>query len=354
MTVDAAVGADKALGVNRAMAIWLLTVAGLVFLMVMLGGATRLTQSGLSMVHWQFAGALPPIDDAQWMAEFERYKLFPEYQKINRGMALGEFKTIYWFEYSHRMLGRLIGLAFALPFAWFLIRGQVARGLLPKLTGLLVLGGLQGLVGWWMVKSGLVDRPDVSHYRLTVHLGLAFAIFGALLWVALDLLPPPRSKMAASASGLRGWAGLVVLLVFVQSLLGGLVAGLNAGLVYNTFPLMDGMLFPPELFQATPWWRNLLENPVTLQFNHRLGALILSIVIIAVWLHTRRVDLDRSSRRAVDGLLVALIGQAALGILTLLYMVPVVLGVAHQGGALVLLASAIVVAHRLRRARIAA
>ncbi len=354
MTVGTAVGAGQTVGANRAMALWLLVVAGLVFLMVILGGATRLTQSGLSMVHWQFAGVLPPMDEAQWMAEFERYKQFPEYQKINRGMALAEFKTIYWFEYSHRMLGRLIGLAFALPFAWFLIRGQVSWRLAPKLTGLFLLGGMQGLVGWWMVKSGLVDRPDVSHYRLTVHLGLAFAIFGALLWVALDLLKPVRPDTALARSRLKGWAILVVLMVFAQSLLGGLVAGLNAGLVYNTFPLMDGMLFPPELFQATPWWLNLLENPVTLQFNHRVGALAVTIVIVVVWLWSRRGGFGRGTRLAFDALLLALIGQVVLGVLTLIHMVPVVLGVAHQGGALVLLASSIVVAHRLTRGRMPA
>ena len=354
MTVGTAVGAGQAVGANRAMALWLLVVAGLVFLMVMLGGATRLTQSGLSMVHWQFAGALPPMDQAQWTAEFERYKQFPEYQKINRGMSLAEFKTIYWFEYSHRMLGRLIGLAFALPFAWFLIRGQVGWRLGPKLTGLLLLGGLQGLIGWWMVKSGLVDRPDVSHYRLTVHLGLAFAIFGALLWVALDLLRPVRPDAALTRSPLKGWALTVVLLVFAQSLLGGLVAGLNAGLVYNTFPTMDGMLFPPELFHATPWWLNLLENPVTLQFNHRAGALAVTIAIVFVWLRSRRGGFGRGTRLAFDALLLALIGQVILGVLTLLHMVPVALGVAHQGGALVLLASSIVVAHRLMHGRLPA
>lgn len=354
MTAGTAVGAGPAAGANRAMALWLLAVAGLVFLMVMLGGATRLTQSGLSMVHWQFSGALPPMDTAAWTAEFERYKQFPEYRKINRGMALAEFKTIYWFEYSHRMLGRLIGLAFALPFAWFLVRGQVGWRLAPKLTGLLLLGGLQGLVGWWMVKSGLVDRPDVSHYRLTVHLGLAFAIFGALLWVAFDLLKPVRPDAALSRSPLKGWSLAVVLLVFVQSLLGGLVAGLNAGLVYNTFPLMDGMLFPPELFHATPWWLNLLENPVTLQFNHRVGALVVTIAIVLVWLWSRRVGVDRGTRRAIDAMLLALAGQVALGVLTLIHMVPVGLGVAHQGGALVLLGSSIVVAHRLAHARLPA
>ena len=354
MTVGTAVGAGQAVGAHRAMALWLLMVAGLVFAMIMLGGATRLTQSGLSMVHWQFAGVLPPLDEAQWMAEFERYRQFPEYQKINRGMALAEFKTIYWFEYSHRMLGRLIGLAFALPFVWFLIRGQVGWRLAPKLVGLLLLGGLQGLVGWWMVKSGLVDRPDVSHYRLTVHLGLAFAIFAALLWVALDLLWPPPQQARPAGTPMRGWALAVVLLVFGQSLLGGLVAGLNAGLVYNTFPLMNGMLFPPELFHATPWWLNLLENPVTLQFNHRIGALLVTVVVLAGWWRARRLGPDHGTRLAVDALLLALVGQVMLGVLTLIHMVPVVLGVAHQGGAVVLLAASIVVAHRLRRVRIRA
>ena len=229
---------------------WLVVMAGLVWLMVVVGGATRLTESGLSMVDWQpIRGVVPPLTEAQWLEEFEAYRQYPEYKLINRGMSLAAFKTIFWWEYAHRLLGRLIGLAFALPLAVFWLRGIIPPGYKPRLVGLLLLGGAQGLLGWFMVKSGLVDEPEVSHYRLTAHLTLAFAIFAALMWTALSLLRP---RAGPSDPLLRRLAGVFVGLVFLQVILGGLVAGLKAGYAFNSWPLMDGRLIPRPSVRHEP------------------------------------------------------------------------------------------------------
>lgn len=331
---------------QRALGIWLLCVAFLVFAMVMLGGATRLTNSGLSMVEWRpLMGVLPPLTDSAWQETFDKYRQFPEYQKINRGMELSEFKRIFYFEYAHRMLGRGIGLAFAIPFLVFLALRRIAWRQLPVLVGLFVLGGLQGVIGWWMVKSGLIDRPDVSHYRLTVHLGLAVAIFAALLWVAFDFLwGSGRRVMSVFGVGVLGFGGLV----FLQVLLGGLVAGLNAGLVYNTWPTMNGAWLPPDLITLSPAWLNLFENPVMVQFVHRLGAYALVVVAVVLWWRSRTIRLGPQARIALYAVLATLAVQVGLGIATLLAMVPVTLGVVHQGGALVVLACLVLFLHRLR------
>ena len=336
---------DSADGVasRRRLAVWLFGVALLVFAMVMLGGATRLTDSGLSIVEWKpVTGVLPPLGEAAWQAEFDKYRAFPEYQKINRGMTLAEFKRIYWYEYAHRLLGRAIGLAFLAPFLWFLARGQVPRRLVPVLAGLFVLGGLQGAVGWWMVASGLVDRPDVSHYRLTVHLGLAVVLYAALLWVALGLW---RGRSAAAADRLAPAAGAVCGLVFVQILLGGLVAGLDAGLIYYTFPLLNGEFLPAGAFSASPWWLNPLENVALVQFDHRIGAYLLLLAVAALWWRLR------AGRHAGPALLLvaATLLQAAIGVATVLLVVPVWLGVTHQAGALAVLTVAVTLWHRLAR-----
>ena len=259
---------------------WLLLVAVTVAVMVMLGGATRLTHSGLSMVQWQpLMGVLPPLTEDAWRAVFELYKAYPEFQKINQGMTLVEFKSIFYFEYAHRMLGRFIGLEFALPFIWFLLTGRIEHGRRLALFGLFCLGGVQGIIGWWMVKSGLVNQPDVSHYRLTVHLGVAVLILGGLLWAALDLMI--RGTKAA-APGLRHGANCLLGIIFLQILTGGLVAGLNAGFIYNSFPMMNQYWFPPELWDLSPFWVNMLENVVTVQFDHRIGAY--ACVILTLWL----------------------------------------------------------------------
>ena len=336
-------GSEADAGSGRAIGLGLLLVAALVFAMVLLGGATRLTNSGLSMVHWQFHGGLPPLSEADWSAEFERYKQFPEYRKVSRGMALGEFKRIYWFEYSHRMFGRFIGLAFAVPFVWFWLRGQVGRRLLLKLVVLFGLGGLQGLVGWWMVKSGLVDHPDVSHYRLSVHLGLAAILFAALIWVGVSELRGRRAVEERTTAGrhLAKLSALVCALTLAQLVLGGLVAGLNAGLVYNSFPTMGGHWIPPEL--SGLGFAGWFDEPVALQFSHRIGAYLLAAAGIVLWWRIRRTDeVDRGTRRAADAMLAVLALQFGLGIATLLSMVPLHLALAHQGGGLLLLASVVV------------
>ena len=254
-----------------AIRIWLLAVAALVLAMVVVGGATRLTESGLSITEWQpVAGALPPLSDAQWELQFEKYKAIPQYQALNSGMSLDAFKTIFWWEWTHRLLGRLIGAAFLLPFLWFLARGRVEARLRPRLWMLFGLGALQGAVGWWMVASGLAERVEVSQYRLAFHLTLAGLIYVALLWTAQGLAPrspPVPSRLRVSAKLLLG-------LVLAQIYLGALVAGLRAGLIYNTWPLIDGHLVPAasQLLFNEPWWRNFFENPLTVQFDHRLVA----------------------------------------------------------------------------------
>lgn len=329
---------------QRAVALWLLIVAALIFAMVVLGGVTRLTHSGLSMVEWRpLTGWLPPFGEAAWQAEFEHYKQYPEYQKINLGMALAEFKGIFRFEYAHRVLGRLIGIAFALPFLYFLLRRRLEPGLTPKLVVMLVLGGLQGLLGWYMVMSGLVDRPDVSQYRLTAHLGLAVVVYGYILWTALGLLFAPEGAPA----GLRRAMFLVATLVFLVMLSGGLVAGLDAGFSYNTFPLMNGDWVAAEAFSEEPWLRDLFENRASVQFEHRLLALVAALAVAALWIAARPARLGRRAGLAVHALLAALVAQVTLGVLTLIYVVPVALAAAHQAGAMVLISVAVVAAQAM-------
>lgn len=310
----------------RAIALWLFAVAALVALMVVIGGLTRLTESGLSMVEWRpVTGWLPPLSEAAWGAEFEKYKQFPEYQKVNAGMTLEGFKNIFWLEYIHRLLGRIIGLAFALPFLWFWLRRAIPVGMKRHLITMFLLGGAQGALGWFMVASGLVDHPDVSHYRLTTHLGLAFFIFAYLLWGGLSLLR--RGAMVHWSGG--GIAAILTLVVFVQILSGGLVAGLNAGLAHNTWPLMDGAFIPNGLLIMQPAWLNVFENAMTVQFQHRMGAYLVAIlaVITAVMLKGRAATGLRHALLTVIAL------QILLGIMTLLHQVPIALGTLHQAGA---------------------
>ena len=329
---------------QRAVALWLFSLAALVFAMVVLGGVTRLTHSGLSMVEWRpLTGWLPPLGEAAWQAEFEHYKQYPEYLKINFGMSLAEFKGIFWFEYAHRILGRLIGVAFALPFLYFLLRRRLEPGLTPKLVVMLVLGGLQGLLGWYMVKSGLVDRPDVSQYRLTAHLGLAVVVYGYILWTALGLLFAPEGAPA----GLRRAVFLVATLVFLVMLSGGLVAGLDAGLSYNTFPLMNGDWVAAEAFSEKPLLDDLFENRASVQFEHRLLALVAALAVAALWIAARRARLPRRAGLAVHALLAVLVAQVTLGVLTLLYVVPVALAAAHQAGAMVLISVVVAAAQAM-------
>jgi cytochrome c oxidase assembly protein subunit 15 len=332
---------------QRLVAWWLLACCALIFVMVVVGGITRLTHSGLSIVEWQpLVGTVPPLDEEQWRETFEKYQRTPEYEKVNKGMTLSEFKGIFWWEYSHRLLGRLIGAAFFVPLVWFALRGQIDRGLLPRLAAIFVLGGLQGALGWYMVQSGLVDDPRVSQLRLAAHLGLAAAIYAAILWTALDLLAP-RAADAAPAS-LRRISFAITAIVFTMMLSGALVAGIHAGLAYNTFPLMSGHLLPPEAFVLDPWYRNFFSNTATVQFDHRLIAWILALVVPWFWLRARRERLAPRARLYSHLLLAALVVQITLGIATLLLVVPVPLAAAHQAGALALFTASILVSHALR------
>lgn len=339
---------------NKSIAAWLLACCALVFAMVVVGGVTRLTHSGLSIVEWQpLIGAIPPLTEQDWAELFEKYQRTPEYQKVNFDMSLSEFKGIFWLEYFHRLLGRLIGLAFFVPFLFFLLRRRIDRPLGLRLGGIFVLGALQGALGWYMVKSGLIDDPRVSHYRLTAHLALAFAIYAAMLWIALDLLFPAAGRRVA-IEGLRrvrrlAWA--VTALAIAMMVTGGFVAGIRAGLAYNTFPLMNGRLIPPELFVLEPWYLNFFNNLATVQFDHRLIAWLLVLAAPWLWYEAGRAELPRGTRLLAHLLLAALAMQIALGIGTLLLAVPTALAAAHQAGALVVFTIALALNHALRAAR---
>jgi len=331
----------------RAIAVWLLSVAALVFLMIVVGGITRLTESGLSMVDWRpVTGLLPPLSDEAWRAAFEAYKTSPQYRIVNQGMSLADFKTIFWWEYIHRLLGRVIGLAYALPLAVFWLRRRIPRGYKGRLLGLLALGALQGGLGWFMVRSGLVDVPEVSHLRLTAHLTLAFVIFALLVWTALDLT---AKRSGGKDAGLRRLAQTVVGLVFLQVIMGGLVAGLRAGHVYNTWPLMDGGFLPDLAFSMQPWWRNVIDNAALVQFNHRIGAYLMVVTAVVLFLRSMRARVAAPDRLGAVLLLAVVLAQTSIGIATLLSSVPVGLGVVHQGGAAVVLFMALLVAHGHRR-----
>jgi heme a synthase len=344
---------------TRAVRLWLYAVAALVLVMVLVGGATRLTESGLSITEWQpVTGALPPLGEKQWQAEFQKYQAIPQYRELNRGMSLAEFKTIFWWEWAHRLLGRLIGAAFLLPFLWFLWRGRIGRELRPQLWFIFALGALQGAVGWWMVASGLAGRVEVSQYRLATHLVLACAIFVALVWTALRLREGPApfaSSPAEQGRGvvrLRASAAFLLALVLLQIYLGALVAGLRAGYVYNTWPLIDGAFVPEgaRLFVGTPLWRNFFENTLTVQFDHRMLAYALWVCALTHALDEWRAREGPALAGAI-GLFVALTLQAALGIWTLLAAVPLSIAMLHQAVAMLVLTAATVHAALLGRGR---
>lgn len=335
---------------QKSIAIWLLTCCALVFAMVVVGGVTRLTHSGLSIVEWQpIVGSIPPLSQSDWEVLFEKYHQTPQYKKVNLGMSLEEFKGIFWWEYFHRLLGRVIGLAFFIPFVYFLARKGIDRPLGLKLTGIFVLGGLQGAMGWYMVKSGLVDNPHVSQYRLTAHLGLAFIIYAAMFRVALGLLfPADISHGNIRLRSLHHFSLGLTTLIFVMVLSGGFVAGIHAGRAYNTFPLMNGHIIPPEIFMLEPWYRNFFDNMATVQFDHRLIAWTLAILIPIFWFKSKNLPLPGSAHLACNLLLIMLIVQISLGIATLLLVVPLPLAAAHQAGALMLFTAALWVNHQLR------
>jgi cytochrome c oxidase assembly protein subunit 15 len=336
-------------GKRFAVAAWLLACCALVFAMVVVGGMTRLTHSGLSIVEWQpIVGALPPLNEAQWLETFAKYQRTPEFRLRNHDMTLAGFKGIFWWEYFHRLLGRVIGVVFLLPFLYFLARGAVRGPLRWKLAGIFVLGGLQGALGWYMVKSGLVDDPRVSSPRLAAHLGLAFAIYASMFWVALGLLAPAsRERVAPSA---RWHAGLLAVLVFCMVLSGALVAAIRAGYAYNTFPLMNGHWIPPEILVITPWWDNFLHNMATVQFVHRWLAVTIAVLAVALWMRLPRAGAGERARRWSDALLVAVIAQIGIGIATLVLRVPLPLAALHQAGAVIVFTCALGTWHSLRKA----
>jgi heme a synthase len=323
----------------RALRLWLGVLALLIVAMILIGGVTRLTDSGLSITEWQpILGAIPPLSEADWQEAFAAYQKIPEYTELKRGMSLDEFKTIYWWEWAHRFLGRLIGAAFFVPFVVFWLAGYIPRALLPRLIFLFLLGGFQGAVGWYMVKSGLVERTDVSQYRLAAHFGIALVILGYTLWLLFGLSERPT---CAHSRGAAWVAGVVLALIFVQMLAGALVAGLDAGMGFNTWPLIDGAFVPPGLGEASPWYLNLFENPLTVQFDHRmLGyAVVAATLGQAVWLALKRAPqllIWSASTLALFAVL-----QAVIGVWTLLLAVPITLGLAHQAGAIALFAAAL-------------
>jgi len=334
---------------QKAIAIWLLVCCATIFGMIILGGITRLTGSGLSMVQWEpIMGILPPLNQTEWQESFLLYQQFPEYQLKNFHMSLDDFKSIFWFEYGHRLLGRSIGMIFLLPFLFFLFKGKIEKALTPKLITMFVLGGLQGLMGWYMVKSGLVNDPHVSQYRLTAHLGLAIVIYGYMLWVALGLLYPKINSDKHNPS-LSRLALIISTVIFITALSGGFVAGTHAGFAFNTFPLMDGRLIPVGLFDLSPVWRNFFENIVTVQFDHRVLATLLFLLIPAFWFKAGKLELEPLAKTGSHLLLAALALQITLGISTLLLVVPVALAAAHQAGAIVLLTASLFVSQQLHR-----
>lgn len=329
---------------RRAVAIWLLAVAGMVFAIVVIGGLTRLTESGLSIVSWRpFTGWLPPLGEAAWQEVFSQYQAYPEFQKVNAWMTLADFKGIFWLEFIHRLWGRLIGLVFLLPFLWFLWRGVLDGQLKLKLSGLFVLGGLQGGLGWYMVQSGLVDRPDVSQYRLTAHLALALVIFGLALWMALGLLGGGGMRQHRAFGRGLGLLGLI----FLTILSGGLVAGTDAGFAYNTFPLMDGDWLPAGLFAGEPAWLSAFQDPITIQWDHRWLAKLTALAVLAYGAWTAYRGVTPTQARALWLLVGAVALQVSLGVATLLSVVFIPLAAAHQAGAVVLLGAMIFTLHRL-------
>ncbi|MGE5271469.1 MAG: COX15/CtaA family protein [Thiohalocapsa sp.] len=370
----------------RSIAVWLLVCCAMIFAMVVIGGITRLTLSGQSITEWQpVSGIVPPLSHAQWLAEFERYRQIPQYKLLNAGMSLAEFRTIFWWEYVHRLWGRLIGFVYLLPFLYFLVRRRLPRRLRLPLAGIFLLGVAQGALGWYMVKSGLADRVEVSQYRLVAHLALALLIYGLTLWTALGLfdgssvkghspalrqrerptrgsewegeefsqipLTPtlsPTGGEGAARRWRRAAEGLIAL-VALTICAGGFVAGLNAGLTYNTFPLMDGSYFPAGYAQLQPFVRNWFENIAAVQFDHRLLAETTVSAALLLWLAGRRALLPPPARRALHALLAAALVQFALGVSTLLLVVPIPLAAAHQAGAVLLLTAAIVLRHTVRR-----
>jgi cytochrome c oxidase assembly protein subunit 15 len=326
-------------------AIWLFAVCAMVFLMVVVGGITRLTESGLSMVTWKpISGILPPLSDMAWVKEFANYQNYPEYKLINEGMSLDEFKSIFYWEYGHRVLGRLIGVVFFIPFMVFLFQKKIKSGLTSKLWMMFILGGSQGLLGWWMVKSGLVNEPDVSHYRLTAHLGLAIIIYIYMFGTALELVWPAAPQKSTRP---RGLTLIIVKLIFLQILLGGLVAGKNAGKIYIDWPLMDGQFIPEGLRGLSPWYMNFFENIMTIQFDHRMLAYIILGLSVILWFRLLKYK-ENNISLASNLFLFSIFFQAILGIVTLITAVMIHPAALHQAGAVFTLSAGLYLLNRVK------
>ncbi len=334
---------------NKKVIYWLLTGCFLIFVMVVVGGITRLTHSGLSISSYKLiTGTIPPLNEAQWVAEFEHYKQFPEYQKLHNHFDLDDFKDIYFWEYIHRILGRLLGIVFIIPFLYFLFKKQLSKPTIRKCLILLFLGGLQGFLGWYMVKSGLVDRPSVSHYRLAMHLTTAFITFAYTFWVAMDLWYPIKKKVDKSMRNLIR-VGMAVLLI--QIIYGAFVAGLWAGMIHNSWPLMsEGKLIHETVYtELSPMWRNFVEGKSGVQFIHRYMAYIVMAIIFYIWFRARKLELTPPQKNGINLLVILVLVQFTLGVFTLIFQVPVTLGVLHQVTAFFLLATMTFVLNRFTK-----
>jgi cytochrome c oxidase assembly protein subunit 15 len=334
---------------NKKVIYWLLTGCVLIFIMVIVGGITRLTHSGLSISNYKLiSGTIPPMNEVEWQEAFDLYKQYPEYQKLNTHFGLQDFKDIYFWEWLHRVLGRFIGLVFIIPFLYFLIRKQLTTSTIKKSIILLCMGSFQGFLGWYMVKSGLVDNPDVSHYRLAMHLTTAFLTFAFTFWVALDLIFPKKKDINIK---LRNFIRIGLVVLIIQIIYGAFVAGLDAGFIHNHWPMMSEGQFMHETvyIEQNPVYKNFIEGKSGVQFVHRMLAYVVVIFIIAIWLKVRKLILTRYQLIGMNILLVALASQFILGVLTILYGVPVWLGVAHQIGAFILLSAMTFTLHRFSK-----
>ena len=334
---------------SRRLGIWLAIWAAMLLLLILIGGATRLTESGLSITEWNpVSGVIPPIGVEAWNAAFARYQQIPQYAALNAGMTLEQFQRIFLWEYTHRLWARLVGLAFAIPLLFFVARGMVPRPMRGRLWLLLVLLGAQGALGWFMVSSGLSQRTEVSQYRLAAHLAAALLIYGATVWTAADFLARPRPRLSPDERILRRGAWWFAGLAVLTAIAGAFVAGLRAGRVFNTFPLMGGRIVPPGYDAFSPWWRNLFENPGAVQFDHRLLAILTVTSVAVLWWRARHQALTPVTRRILGWVAVAALLQLSLGIATLLLKVPVALGVVHQGMAVLLITGGLLLLHALR------
>ena len=324
---------------NRPIILWLISGCLLIFIMVIIGGITRLTDSGLSMVNWSlFMGTIPPINEVEWQETFKLYQQSPEFQKVNFNYTLSEFKSIFFWEYLHRMIGRLLGLVFIIPFIYFLVKKKLNKKLISQSLVLFTMGAMQGGIGWWMVKSGLVNNPDVSHFRLAIHLITAFLTCSFAFWVALPLIYPEKRNGNNKLMKLTSW---LFILIVLQIIYGAFVAGLNAGIGFNSWPKMNGEWIPEAVYSLDPLWKNFLESPYGIQFIHRTLALIIVSFVIYIWYKGREIQHNRLQRKSLNILLSIVILQTVIGIFTLILVVPISLALIHQLGAFLLLMSVV-------------